>query len=137
MVAERQRAVALRQRVHALNEQRLARASRIAVPPLTSSDLPPTEGWALWTIALVLGGSRVHCSGAWALSPMSCCAAHDQQRPAPVWKVCCSAGLCAVFMVAEVVICRERQCLLAKRMVASCIVTWPELDCSPLLSICT
>ena len=60
MVAERQRAVALRQRVRALNEQRLARASRIAVPPLTSSDLATAEGWLCQRLHWVLGGGGVH-----------------------------------------------------------------------------
>lgn len=98
MMAERQRAVALRQRVRALNEQRLARASRIAVPPVTSNDLAPAEGWAPSTVALGPGRQRnLHCSGAWALSGACCCAAHDQQRPALVWR--CIAVLADVLSI--------------------------------------
>ena len=69
MMAERQRAVALRQRVRALNEQRLARASRIAVPPLTSSDLPLAEGWALSTVALGPGWQQSALQ--WCLSTLN------------------------------------------------------------------
>ena len=50
------------------------------------------------------------------------------------WLVCCL--LAATFMVAEALICKSQRGREAKRMMACYIVTWPELDCSPLLSTC-